>query len=228
MSRPQRPWLIPVASLVLALAWIGWLAWDSLSAGAGDVSDRASPSQAAAPPPASPQRVTPPATADRIGAPAQSRSDAMVSSKPGPTAAPAEAALQLGFTMPPTVQVGEGFDVRVSLMARQPIGRIVVGVAYDPVLLKARTLEELDYAQRALGERMFRIDNSNDGRIELSLGKDRGNPAEALPASVPLVQFEALAAGPAQVRVESIAVSDPNGGTLTWSATGREIDVVVN
>ena len=226
MPRAYRPWLIPVASLVIAVAWIAWLAWDSISPGAGDVPDRAPPQSAV--PPALPQRASPATPAQRVAPPTESRNDAAVSSKPRPNAAVAGAALQLAFAMPTSVQVGEGFDVRVSLVARQPVGRIVIEVSYDPALLKARTLEELDYAQRALGERMFTIDNSNDGRIELSLAKDRGNPTPGLPASVPLVQFEALATGRAQVRIESIAVSDPNGGTLTWSAMGRESGVMIN
>ena len=226
MPRAYRPWLIPVASLVIAVTWIAWLAWDSISPGAREVQDRAPPQSAA--PPALPQRASPAAAAERAAPPTERRNDAPVSAKSRPKDAVAGAALQLAFAMPASVQVGEGFDVRVSLMARQPIGRIVIEVSYDPALLKARTLEELDYAQRALGERMFTIDNSNDGRIELSLAKDRGNPTPGLPASVPLVQFEALASGGAQVRIESIAVSDPNGGTLNWSATGRETDVRIN
>jgi hypothetical protein len=160
--------------------------------------------------------------------PAESRNDAAVSPKPPPKDVAAEAALQLAFAMPARAQVGESFDVRVSLRARQAIGNVVVEVTYDPTLLKARTVEEIDYAQRAPGERMFRTDSSNEGQVGLSLAWDRGNPAQGLPASVPLVQFEALAPGRAHVRVESIAVSDPNGGPLSWSAMGRENDIVLN
>ena len=227
MPRAHRPWLIPAASLVIACAWIVWLAWDSISPGAGEGRDRP-PTQSAAPPPALPQRVSPPATSDRVGVPAQGGNDASVSPKPRPKDAAAETALQLAFAMPASVQVGEGFDVRVRLMARQPIGRIVVEVAYDPALLKARTLEEIDYAHRAVGERMFRIERSSDGNVELSLARDRRNPEQGLPASAPLVQFEALAPGLAQVRVQSIVALDSNGGALTWSATGRESDIVLN
>jgi hypothetical protein len=45
---------------------------------------------------------------------------------------------------------------------------------------------------------------------------------------VPLIQFEAIATGRAQVRIETIVVTDPGGGSLAWSAVGRETDVLIN
>ena len=75
--------------------------------------------------------------------------------------------MQLVFQTPASASVGEAFDLRVAIDARQPIARIVVEIAYDPALLKARSLEEIDYAQRTEGERAFEIDEMSDGRVAL-------------------------------------------------------------
>ena len=46
--------------------------------------------------------------------------------------------------------------------------------------------------------------------------------------NVPLVQFEALSPGWAQIRIDSINVSDASGRPLTWSASGRESRMSLN
>ena len=224
MPRARRPWLSWLV-MVIALTWIVWLAKDRMWRHTADVQVRAPPPESAGAPPEVPRR---PGTADRAVAPVEGRNEVLALPAPRPQTPAADTPqLQLAFAMPQSAQVGEGFDVRVFLTERQPIGRILVEVTYDPALLKARTLEEIDYAPRELGERMFRIESSSDGRVELSIARDRRNP-QALPTSVPLVQFEALAPGRTRVRVESIVVTDPNSGALTWSATGRDGDIVLN
>ena len=133
--------------------------------------------------------------------------------------------MQLGFQTPPGATIGEFFDVRVAIDASQPIARISVEVTYDPAFLKGRTLEEIDYAQRAVGERAFRIDEINDGRATLVMVMKGG---EIPRMNVPLVQFEALSPGRTQIRIQSINVSDASGRTLTWTATGQESSISLN
>src|SRR4029079_1117215 len=97
-----------------------------------------------------------------------SRSESRVA--PVPSGAPAaekgqsstERPLQLVFQAPPGARVGENFDVRVAIVGTQAIARIVVAVAYDPSRLRVRTLEEIDYATRAVGERAFSTNESSD------------------------------------------------------------------
>jgi hypothetical protein len=124
--------------------------------------------------------------------------------------------------------VGDGFDVRVAIAGRKAIGRIVVEVAYDASHLKMRTVEEIDYTERTLGERAFSIQQANEGHVELSLQKKRGEDALALPVSVPLVQFEAIAPGSTEVRIANISASDAANRPVPWSAAGREAQIVVN
>ena len=100
-----------------------------------------------------------------------------------------------------------------------------VEIAYDPALLKARTLEEIDYAQRTEGERAFAIDQLSDGHVALVMKMKGG---EAIPRNVPLVQFEALSPGRAQIRITDISVSDASERSVPWAATGRESQIVLN
>ena len=114
------------------------------------------------------------------------------------------------------------------MAAHKAIGRIVVEVDYDPSHLKVRTAEEIDYAERTLGERAFSARQASDGHVELILQRKRGEVALALPVSVPLVQFEALAPGPTEVRIANINASDATDRPVPWSAAGRETQIVVN
>jgi len=133
--------------------------------------------------------------------------------------------LQLVFQTPASARVGEAFDVRVAIDARQPITRIGFEITYDATLLKARSLEELDYAQRTPGEPAFAIDPLNDGQVALVM---RIKGGEAIPRNVPLVQFEALSPGWAQIRITDISASDASQRSVPWVATGRESQINLN
>lgn len=124
--------------------------------------------------------------------------------------------------------MGQGFDVRVAIAGRQAIGRIVVELSYDASRLKARTLDEIDYAGRAELDRAFSINPLDEGHVELVLDKKRSEVGSGLPASVRLVQFEALAPGRTEIRVASISVSDPTDRSLQWAAAGQERTIIVN
>jgi len=220
MSRPSRPWLLPVVCAVLSVAWVLWLA-----RGAGLADEQ---------PPVPAQASSSPATASRpadTNAP-NARPDARPAPIPPSAARGADVArsatpapVQLGFHSPAAASIGDAFDIRVSIDASQPIARVGVEVLYDPTLLKARALEEIDYAQRALGERMFRIDEINEGRAMLALVMKRG---EVAPNNVPVLQFEALAPGWTQIRIVNIGVFDASGRPLTWTASGQESQISIN
>lgn len=223
MSRPSKPWLLPVTCAVLGVGWVLWLAHGQ-EAGVEVPAEPATSSQAT------------------LSPRADERSDKHVDGAP-PDAWPADVhsarapetpqssravPLQLVFKTPSTAQVGDGFDVRVAIAARNPIGRLVVQVAYDPSYLKVRTVEEIDYADRVPGERAFSTQDSNDGNVELVLQRKRGEAALALPASIPLVQFEAIAAGATEVRIAGISATDATDRPLPWSAEGREAEIALN
>ena len=225
MTRRPRPWLLPVACAIIGVLWVLWLA-----RGIEPLAppERAPPSQAA-PAPQGLSGGRP--TVDPGNSHSQARgttvppSGARVTEKPPPSP---QQPVQLVFQIPASARVGEGFDARVSIAARQAIGRIVVEVAYDPSRLKARTLEEIDYGARAAGERAFSMNPLNDGSVELVLTKERSVNALVLPLSAPLVQFEALSPGWTQIRIENISVSDASGRALSWSASDQESWISIN
>ena len=227
----MKPWLLPVAAIVVAVAWIVWLArGDDVPEVTAPTQRPAAQATAQANAKANAEATAPhEATAVLKGPPA-------VTAKPAPQPAGAaatngsapvnEPALRLSFQSPVSASVGEGFDIRVSLAARQPVRRIAVEITYDPTLLKARSLEEIDYAQRDSGERAFRTEQASDGQIEVVLGDEQG-VATSLPMSAPLAQFEPLTAGRTEIRITGITVLDPTNRSLAWAATGRESEVVI-
>ena len=223
MSRPTKPWLLPVASAVIGVGWLFWLARGvdpPIKVPADGASSVRSPPQAG-----------PGERPDGDSAGSRSARDAGVPSAAQPKdtlQSSTEPSLQLDFQTPASARVGDGFDIRVAIAARKAIGRIVVEVAYDPAQLKVRTAEEIDYAERAPGERAFSIQQGSEGHVELILQRKRGETALALPVSVPLVQFEALAPGWAEVRIANITASDATNRPVPWSAAGRETQIVVN
>ena len=225
MSRPpSKPWLLPVASAIIGVAWVLWLARGEAPA----VRAPAAPTPTAqSTAPARPGERSDKSVAD---AQPQVQRPAVPSAARPPEAlqSPKEVPLQLVFEAPASARVGDSFDVRVAIVARNAIGRIVVEVAYDPAYLRVRTAEEIDYSGRTVAERAFSSQEMSDGNVELVLQKKRGEAALTLPASVPLVQFEAIAPGSAEIRIASISASDATDRPLTWSAAGRETQIVVN
>lgn len=221
MSRPSRPWLLPGVCAVLGVGWVLWLAHESEPdrgpSPAPTPVNRSTPAS----PPGGPLAVNPAESPSEVH-PASIPQSAARSADKAPASTPS--AVQLTFQTPAGARVGESFDIRVSIVASQPIANVAVEVNYDPALLKARTVEEIDYAQRTVGERAFRIEDINDGRATLSMSLK----GVGLPVNVPLVQMEALSPGGAQIRIDSINVSDPSGRPLTWSAFGQESGMSLN
>lgn len=222
MSRPSRPWLLPVACTVIGVVWVLWFAYEPERAGEGSLKW--------APSPQSTPQSRPGGLSDTD--PAGSRPGARGAPVPSSGARTTDDArssinppLQLVFQTPTGARVGEAFDLRVAIDARQPITRVVFEIVYDPALLKARTLEEIDYAQRTEGERAFAIDQLSDGRVALVMRLKKG---EAVPRNVPLVQFEALSPGRAQIRITDISASDASERSVPWAATGRESEIALN
>jgi len=222
MTRPSRPWLLPVVCAVLGIAWVLWLAHDSEPAGEhasapAPVLPAATPSPPGAQADANPAKPRPEARPATVPSSAARAPDIARPSTPGPA--------QLAFQSPAGALVGDSFDVHVAINASRPIARIGVEVFFDPTLLKARALEEIDYGQRATGERAFRIDEIGEGRAVLTLVIKAG---ELPPNSAPVLQFEALAPGGTQIRVEGISVTDASGRAVPWSASGQESRISIN
>jgi len=219
MSRPSRPWLLPVACTVIGVVWVLWFAYEPEPAGEGSLKwgPRSQPTPQSRPsgPPDAASR--PDARGAALPSSGTRATDEVRSSINPP--------LQLVFQTRASARVGEAFDVRVAIDARQPIARIVFEITYDPALLKARSLEELDYAQRTEGERAFAIDQLSDGRVALVMKMKQG---EAIPRNVPLVQFEALSPGSAQIRITDISAFDAGERSVPFAATGRESQIILN
>jgi hypothetical protein len=137
--------------------------------------------------------------------------------------------LLLGFQAPSSPKTGEAFDVHVVFDGRQAIERIAFEIDYDPTLLRVRTLEEVDYSQRASGERTFFIaDRLSDGRVVavMTMGGDVWGPAYRVRAAV--AQFEALAPGSTQIRISNIQVNDRTGRSIEWTASGEQMAIVLH
>ncbi len=222
MSRPSRPWLLPVACTVIAVVWVLWLAYETEPAGEGSA-DRAPSSQSTPQSrPGGPSDIDPAGSRLEARGAATPPSGARAADQVRPSIDPP---LQVVFHTPASARVGEAFDVRVAIDARQPIARIVVEITYDPALLKARSLEEIDYSQRTLGERAFAIDPVSDGHVAIVMKMKGG---EAPPGNVALVQFEAVSPGWAQIRITDISASDASDRSVPWAATGRESQIALN
>ena len=222
MSRPSRPWLLPVACTVIAVVWVLWLAYETEPAGEGSADLAPSSQSTPQSRPGGPSDMVPAGSRPKAGGVAIPSSGARATDEVRSSIDPP---LQLVFQTPASARVGEAFDLRVAIDARQPIARFVFEITYDPALLKARTLDAIDYAQRTGGERAFEIDQLSDGRVALVVRMKRG---EAIPRNVPLVQFEALSPGSAQIRITDINVSDASDRSVPWAATGRESQIVLN
>jgi hypothetical protein len=166
MPPQSRPWLLPVACAVLGVVWVIWLARGGQLA-EDEAFERASPAQSPAPQSPPPQRE--PTTAPQDPARTHSESPKAGVAPRGPRVTegppPIEPALQLAILAPTSASIGEGFDMRVTIAARKAVGRIVVEIAYDPILLKARSTEEIDSTGRPPGERAFSIERMSDGQI---------------------------------------------------------------
>ena len=227
MARPSKPWLLPVICAALGVLWVLWLA--SGTEGTRDKPAEA-PAQAQSAAPSGPSER--PATAPQVPrpqastAPVAPSSERRAASSPAPPAS--DAPVHLVFQAPPTVRIGENFDVRVAIAGRQPVGRIVVELVFDPLLLRMRLVEELDSAVRGTEDRAFSISQSMEGQVELVLNPRRRQAALEIPATVPLVQFEAIQQGTTQLRIPNVSAFDPGDRSLSWAAVGQEIQVVVN
>jgi len=227
MSRPSKPWLLPVACIVMGVVWALWLASQQESPAYEKEATIKAASEPAPSLPSTPQgRPSEQSDKDSTGSRSASRVAPVSSGAPAAekVQSSTERPLQVVFQAPPGARVGENFDVRVTIVGTQAVARIVVEVAYDPSLLKVRTLEEIDYAMRAVGERAFSISQSSEGQVELVLRRREG--ALALPLSAPLVQFEAIAAGSTDVRISSVGAYDSTDRSLPWSAIGRESRII--
>ena len=155
MTRPSRPWLLPVVCAVLGIAWVLWLAHErepageqSAGTGAGDPIDAGESScGSSAVNPPGPRPEARPAPVPPSGARVADTTPTMRA----PLRYSWRSRLPLGRRLARSSTFGS------PSIASQPIARIGVEVTYDPALLKGRTLEEIDYARRAEGERAFRI-----------------------------------------------------------------------
>jgi hypothetical protein len=226
VPRRSNRWLAPVAGIVIGIAWVLWLAQENEFA-RDLASERAPPSRSAT------------AQSDSSGLPARDRVGPNAANRDAGASAPAaraaeqgrpsnEPSLRFAFEAPANARIGEAFDLRVAIEARQPIGRIVFQIFYDAALLKVRSAEEVDYSQRTPGEHAFSIDQLSEGRVTVVMPMATRTPGQARPTSAPVVQFEALAPGWAKVTIANISVSDGTERSLPWAATGRETQIAVN
>jgi hypothetical protein len=217
-ARKSKRWLLPTVCFVVGVAWILWLASGSETV-PEEVSQRAPPTlrddNGGAPP------AKDPASSPTGGRTAEIASSGSHTTVPSP---PIDPSLQLVFLTPPSASVGQAFDVRVSLDARQPTARIVVDIDYDPALLKPRSREELDYAQRAQGEPAFEIDAPTDGHVAVVMKLTRD---DVVRPNVPVVQFEVLAPGVTQIRITSVSASDTADRPLPCTARGLQSEVAL-
>ena len=199
MSRPSRPWLLPVVCTVLGVAWVLWLAhetrtrWRAISnIGAGHRNRRRRSSRRAI---GFNPRGLP------SGSPCRPPSLLPVRAPRTRCARRSPSACNLCFRRPPARRIGESFDVRVAIDC-EPADR-PHRLSKSPTTLRCSRREpwkKSTMRSARTGERAFKIDEINDGRVTLVDGDERRG--EILPVNVPLVQFEALSPGWAQIRID--------------------------
>ena len=108
-----------------------------------------------------------------------------------------------------TISLGESVTLSLVLMNLQGLEGLDVALAFDPALLaagdaKAGSLLTMDGA--AVG-----IENTGEvGRMRVKMTRPSGIAGSGMVASL---SFKGIAAGPAEVRVESIALTT-SGGTI--------------
>ena len=100
-------------------------------------------------------------------------------------------------------------------------------VSYDPVVLKARGTEEIDYTNRPQEDGRVFTRETSDGRIVVAMVRDASRPVLGS-VRMAIVQFEALAPGGAQISVSQISVADVTGGGLSVDVSNRQSVVDLN
>jgi general secretion pathway protein D len=168
----------------------------------------ATPMPETGPPPGSFPTPTP--TPPSVPPPLVSSGNGRDSGPPGAgrTASPRPAAVSASLN-PPSVEtrIGQTVNLSLVLMNLQGLEGLDVVVAFDPALLeagdaKAGTLLTMDGAAVGI-ERTGEV-----GRMRVKMTRPSGIAGSGMAASL---SFKAVAAGPAEVRVESIALTTPAG-----------------
>jgi hypothetical protein len=200
MGRARWAWII-----VIGLA-VG-LAAHRLSTDAGG--DAASAADGSSKPVAANVELALPPESRGIAATEGSGAPTTSDPKPRPAAAGTSAIgkreVNVEFQLPASAKVGEAFELRIVVEARQAISRVAFEIRYDPALMRVRTAEEIDYGGRAATERPLLFEEMGEGRAAVVLMVPGGSLASA---STAIVQFEALAPGWAQVDVAATDIRD--------------------
>ena len=225
MSPRLTQWLALAAIIALGAAGTYWLLRDQGTAG-NSPSGPAALAQSGT----LPASANPPKASDASGL-VDIRGIAGGSAPPpsnGSAATEQSSDLQLDFQAPASTRLGEAFDLNVTINMRVPIDRLVFEVDYDPRLLRARMLEEVDYTNRPSGMRTFALEHVGDGRATVTMGFGAGTPGPMPSMSLAAAQFEALAPGPAQINILTISAIDRSGRPVASAASGKSSRIAIN
>lgn len=167
-----------------------------------------------APPPQT-QAATPPAAA---AAPAPSAP----TTPPAPAARPASVQLQV----PGQLQAGQGpYTMPLLISDASQVGSVRVTIAYNPAVLKARTVTQGPFMTNGGATTTFTPNiNEAAGRVDINIGRPANAPGVSGAGLLGAIVFDAVAAGNANVTITVTALT-PGGQPVT--AAGQPVSVVV-
>lgn len=144
--------------------------------------------------------------------------------RPASTTASSPAPVRIGVDAPAAARRGDAFDVVIDIDSSKAIRRIAMEVAYDPAILRPRSIEEIEYggAGGALGR--FVVEERDVGRISAIAVSFDAKPLAVDTIRLAVAQFEAVAPGTSVIAISNIDIDDGQA-PLRYSlgAASREI-----
>jgi hypothetical protein len=133
--------------------------------------------------------------------------------------------MRVGLYVPPDVQIGENFQVRIDLDASAANGDLMLTIVYDKTRLAFSNSSQGDYS-RTLGARM-EVEEPSDGNIQVILRSGNGSAVTGVGGLI-VLQFEAINAGVAAITLQNLMTIDSGGATDTNIAVPGEGAVTVH
>jgi hypothetical protein len=148
------------------------------------------------------------------------------SAMPPIATAPSWAQVRIDLETPIGAKAGDPVDVVISIDALRPVRRIALEVAYDPALLRPRSLEEIEYGSAAFAQGRFVVEERDAGRIS-AVAASFGSKALATGSSrLAVAQFQATSPGISRIDISHIEIDDGQAPLrYSLNAASREVAI---
>lgn len=208
--------------LALAIASLIAVQWFEPSPGMTDTAERASSPPVTTAPAASGaggNALDPRSAGSSVPEAPGSRSSAEANRPPAP-----EVAVQL----PSSAQVGDVFNFVMHLDSRQLVGRIAIQIEYDFKRLRLRSVGAGDFVKRTGMPQRFSGEEPSDGKVVVNLQVEDGTFPVAGSGSIAVLEFEAVAPGPALIDMSSVTLFRAPEDSVALELPARQIHVYIN